>query len=154
MAMALGDDHISSYHFLLAVERHENSCATIFHSNNLSFNALYEALKKDIPTDLGNYYLTKELENTYLCSAYYAWVYRSRDIGIEHFILAMLTNKKSLAGQYLSNQLITYQSFKIECEKNNVWHAKILFEKLGQNSLFVLLRIPKLMSRMIRRYYL
>ena len=150
IAIKSGANHISSYHFLLAMLKSENLPHTIFKTKEWKFKQLTESILQENKIESEKYFLTKELETTLKDVKYYSWTYYNTEIKPEHIIFAMLPDKNSYAGKYLLSVGMDYSNFKCECEKIQKLKSRKFFEYLGKNSLIVKMRIPKLINNLIK----
>ncbi len=102
VAIEVGDDYISSLHFLIAISEtghfkpvHSESLATSFDSLKAG---LYKGKLEILPKD---FYLTRELENALKTCKFYAWLKRMEEVTPNEIVESMLNDRKSLAGNYL-----------------------------------------------------
>lgn len=128
VAIDLGEDFISSYHFLLAVISFKNLPHAIFLDKQLDFEHLKQELQKEkLATVPDKLYVTIEFEKSLIISGYYSWVFYENVIKPEHVILAMLADKRSYAGSYLKAVGITYTDFESQLKpvKKRRWLGMI-----------------------------
>jgi len=150
VAIDLGDNHISSYHFLLALLRSENVPHTIFNQKEWDFQYLVKHFQKEKPASLPqNFYLTKEMERSLKIAGYYAWIYHQSEISAEHFIFAMLADKRSSAGSLLIQNGLTYSCFENEYEKMRKPEKRKWFKAIGENNFLVRIGLVKLIYQTI-----
>ncbi|WP_031454729.1 Clp protease N-terminal domain-containing protein [Flavobacterium chungangense] len=150
IALNLGENYISSYHFLLAMVSSKNLPHTIFDQKELDFQYLTDHLQKGkLETIPENMYMTKEMERALKISAYYAWIYRQSEIKAEHILFAMLADKRSFAGSLLIQNRMTYSGFENEYEKIQKTKKRKLFKVIGNNSFLINIGFVKLINQTI-----
>lgn len=148
-AIELGWNHINSYHFLIAILKSDNLPSKIFKHKQWDFKSLANSLNNKISeAHSGDYYVTKELEDSIVLSKYYAWLFGAFEIQPEHVIFAMLANKNSLAGNYLTSIGMDYTNFK--AKTNSKLKTNKLFESIARNNLAIKIGLPKLIYDMAR----
>lgn len=148
VALDLGENYISSYHFLLAMLRSENLPHTIFDQKKMDFQYLTDYLQKEkLESIPENIYLTKEMERVLKISAYYAWVYYQSEIKAEHILFAMLADKRSFTGSLLIQNRMTYSDFENEYEKFKGPKKRKLFKVIGKNNFLIKIGFVKLINQ-------
>jgi ATP-dependent Clp protease ATP-binding subunit ClpA len=153
IAIDLGSDHISSFHFILALLKSDNFPNEIFKKKEWNFVALYKSMLKVEKKNCKKYYLTVEFEKAIKNATYYSWIYNVKEIKSEHVILALLTDKKSFAGAYLTSLGLDYIKFKTLYEKVKKQNANKLLELIGTNQLTIKLKIPNMVYNLFNKKY-
>lgn len=146
VAVEIGDDYISSYHFLLASLRYNNLPKKIFEKLDWKFEHLRIQLNKEHKIKIENHYLTLEFEKSLKYSNYYAWTYFQNEISTEHLILAMIADERSFAGKYLNGVGMNYNRFKSELLQITSFRTREAFEKLGRNEFALRIGLTRLMN--------
>lgn len=151
LAIELGSDHLSSYHFILALLKTDNFPNLIFRKKKWEFIELQKSMIEIEKKYCENYFLTKEFEKALKDSKYYAWIYNLNEIKSEHIIFALLSDKKSYAGKYLSSIGFDYLDFKTEYEKTEVLKPNNFLEIIGNNDFLTRLKIPNLIYNVLKK---
>jgi ATP-dependent Clp protease ATP-binding subunit ClpA len=144
VAIDLGSDHLSSYHFIIALLKTNNFPNEIFKNKNWNFIELYKSMLEVEKKKCKNYYLTLEFEKALKNAKYYSWIYNVKEVKSEHIILALLADRKSYAGEYLRCLGMNYFEFKTQYEKIKKQNANKFLEKIGTNKITIALKIPNI----------
>jgi len=135
IAIGLGDNYISSHHFLLSVIGSENPLRNIFSDKKSEFESLKGSLQKGKLNEVNSkFYLAKEFERSLKISGYYSNVYYENEIKMEHIILSMLADKRCFAGSYLNSLGLTYSVFESSLFLSK---KKKLLRIIGKNNMMV-----------------
>lgn len=150
LAIELGSDHLSSYHFILALLKTDNYPNVIFTKKKWEFIALQKSMLEIEKKYCENYFLTKEFEKALKNSKYYAWIYNQNEIKSEHIIFALLSDKKSYACKYLNSVGMNYFDFKTEYEKTAEFEPNIFFKIIVNNTFLKRIKIPNLVYNLLK----
>lgn len=151
VAIELGSDHLSSYHFILGLLKTDNFPNLIFKNKKWEFVMLSKSMTEVEKKYCENYFLTKEFEKALKNAKYYSWIYNLKEVKSEHIILALLADKKSYAGAYLTSVGMNYFDFKTEYEKTGEQKANKFLEIIGNNTFTMKLKIPNLIYLLFRK---
>ena len=144
VAIDLGSDHLSSYHFIIALLKTDNFPNEIFKNREWNFVELSKSMLEVEKKKCEKYHLTIEFEKALKNAKYYSWIYNVKEVKSEHIILALLADKKSYAGDYLTSLGMNYIEFKTQYEKVKKQNANKFLEIIGTNKLTIKLKIPNM----------
>ena len=151
VAIELGSDHLSSYHYILGLLKTDNFPNRIFKNKKWKFIELSKSMMKMEKKNCETYFLTKEFEKALKNAKYYSWIYNLDEVKSEHIILALLSDKKSYAGEYLTSIGMNYSDFKTEYEKIEKQKANKFLEMIANNTFTMKLKIPNLIYNLFKK---
>ncbi|MFK8039492.1 MAG: ATP-dependent Clp protease ATP-binding subunit [Crocinitomicaceae bacterium] len=123
-ALRLGNDYLGVEHILLGILREKESLAVKL---LLEFHLDLDVLRKDIeknikesptkPTDAGNIPLVRQTEKVLKITFLESRLFRSKTVGTEHILLAILREKDNIATRILNKYGVIYENVKEELEE-------------------------------------
>ena len=127
-AMRLGNQHIGNEHLFLGILRNDSGKAIeILKTLNINLDIVKSELENRLRTDTAvdlnipnNLQLYKSAERTLTLVNLEAKALKTKTVGTEHLLLAILKDENNIATQMLASYKVTYRIVKEELEKNDI----------------------------------
>ena len=127
-AMRLGNQHIGNEHLFLGILRNDSGKAIeILKTLNINLDIVKSELENRLRTDTAvdlnipnNLQLYKSAERTLTLVNLEAKALKTKTVGTEHLLLAILKDENNIATQMLASYKVTYRIVKEELEKKDI----------------------------------
>jgi len=127
-AMRLGNQHIGNEHLFLGILRNDSGKAIeILKTLNINLDIVKSELENRLRTDTAvdfnipnNLQLYKSAERTLTLVNLEAKALKTKTVGTEHLLLAILKDENNIATQILASYKVTYRIIKEELEKKDI----------------------------------
>ncbi len=123
-ALRLGNDYLGVEHILLGILREKDSLAVkILLEFHLDLDLLRKDIEKNVkesankPTDASSIPLVRQTEKVLKITFLESRLFRSKKVGTEHILLAILREKDNIATRILNKYGVIYENVKEELEE-------------------------------------
>ena len=123
-ALRLGNDYLGVEHILLGILREKDSLAVkILLEFHLDLDVLRKDIEKNVkesankPTDANSIPLVRQTEKVLKITFLESRLFRSKKVGTEHILLAILREKDNIATRILNKYGVIYENVKEELEE-------------------------------------